>query len=172
MAVMVIRHTRVAVAKGVCYGRTDVPLAGTFAQEAAAVRARLTVGPRVVFTSPAVRCQQLAQTLGAGEIRIDVRLWELDFGAWENRCWDDLPRAEVDAWAEEFVDAGPPGGESFRSLAQRVNAFRGELSGENIAVVTHAGVIRAWLCLEEGRPFSKAFERTVEFGECIEIPNA
>jgi alpha-ribazole phosphatase len=35
MKVILIRHTRVDVPKGTCYGWTDVPLADTFLKEAA-----------------------------------------------------------------------------------------------------------------------------------------
>lgn len=171
MAVTLIRHTRPAAAAGLCYGRTELPLGETFAEEAAAVRAQLGTAPRVVFTSPAARCRRLAETLGAAEVRVDPRLWELDFGAWENRRWDDVPRTEVDVWAVDFVERAPPGGESFRALVERVEAFREEREAEggDDVVVTHAGVIRAWLCLAERRALATAFERKVEFGEVVRV---
>lgn len=173
MALTLIRHTRVATAEGLCYGRTDVPLATTFAEEAAAVRTRLTPTPRLVFTSPSTRCRRLAEILGAEEVRIDARLVELDFGQWENRRWSDLPRAEVDRWAADFVTLAPPDGESLHALAARVDEFRQDveriLPEGDLAVVTHGGVIRAWLCRRERRPLQTAFERTVAFGACLTL---
>ena len=41
MIVTLIRHTSVAVAPGICYGQSDVDVAASFADEAAAVRQRL-----------------------------------------------------------------------------------------------------------------------------------
>ncbi|WP_158277534.1 alpha-ribazole phosphatase family protein [Opitutus sp. ER46] len=171
-----IRHTRVAGLAGLCYGRTDVGVAETFAEEVAAVRAALAGvdgaegGRRLVFTSPSQRCRRLAAELGAVDVRVDARLMELDFGAWENRAWADVPRTEIDAWARDYVRGAPPGGESFAALAERVAAFRAALpEEENVVVVTHAGVIRAWLCGEEGRPLERAFERDVMFGEVVRL---
>ena len=169
MAVTLIRHTRVAVEPGWCYGRTDVPLASTFAEEFAAVHAKLGRRPGVVFSSPARRCRQLAETLGASEVRVDVRLQELDFGAWENRRWAEIPRAEVDAWALDFVEAPLPGGESFRALAARVEAFRRELAGPDAVIVTHGGVIRTWRCLAAGRPLQEAFGYELAYGEIVTL---
>lgn len=166
---ILIRHTRVLTPPGLCYGRTEVPLAATFETEAAAVRASLPATPALVFTSPARRCRRLAESLGASEVRVDARLQELDFGAWENRRWDELPRAETEAWTENFVEAAPPGGESFRALAERVAAFRGEHGASDAVVVTHAGVVRAWLCLETGRPLAEAFAVAVQFGKWVAV---
>jgi alpha-ribazole phosphatase len=167
---ILVRHTSVAALPGLCYGRTDVPLASTFAEDAAKVRAALGVVPRLAFASPSIRCRQLAEVLGAPAVRVDPRLMELDFGAWENRRWDDLPRAEVDAWANDFVETAPPGGETFRALAERVASFRREHEATDGVVITHGGVIRAWLCQVEGHPLREAFARRVDCGECISIP--
>lgn len=171
MALILIRHTRVAVA-GLCYGRTDVPLADTFVDELAAVHTSFSARPGVVYTSPALRCRRLAGALGASDVRTDARLQELDFGAWENRLWSEIPRAEIDAWAADFVENAPPRGESFRALAARVDAFRRELSESDAVIVTHGGVIRAWLSLVSGQPLREAFAREVPPGACFSIAAA
>lgn len=167
---ILVRHTQVAVPMGVCYGRVDLAVAASFPEEAAAVRARIGAGPRRIYSSPAQRCRRLAATLTHGEIQIDERLWELDFGTWENRRWEDIPRLEFDRWANNFVASAPPGGESFDMLARRVAEFRRECPPDAV-VVTHAGVIRAWLCLQQGTPLRDAFHRPVAFGECLVVPN-
>ena len=41
MRLVFIRHTSVAVERGVCYGQSDVPVAETFETEAEAVKMRL-----------------------------------------------------------------------------------------------------------------------------------
>ena len=64
--VLLIRHTAVAVATGICYGQTDVPLADTFEQELASLRQRLpdlVAATSQIFSSPAQRCVTLANEL-------------------------------------------------------------------------------------------------------------
>ena len=66
MEVVLIRHTSVAVPKGTCYGQTDVPVADTFEQEAAATRAVLGRYGQfdAVFSSPLTRARLLAAACG------------------------------------------------------------------------------------------------------------
>lgn len=88
-------------------------------------------------------------TLPAGEYRIDDRLRELTFGEWEGFTWRDIRKAEReqahlrerDKWG--FV---PPGGESYRMLAERVRPVLEELKRETV-IVSHGGVARAILAL-------------------------
>ena len=70
-----------------------------------------------IVASPLRRAQDLARRLGDPET--DARLVEMDFGAWEKRRWDDLPRDEIDAWAADFTGYAPPGGESVGAMAAR-----------------------------------------------------
>ena len=49
MNAVLVRHTRSVVPPGVCYGRTEVPLADTFPEEARAVRERLPWVPPEVW---------------------------------------------------------------------------------------------------------------------------
>ena len=64
-----IRHTRPDIARGVCYGQSDIPLAASFAEEAEDVRARLTERlegrtPSRIYSSPLSRCRRLCEALG------------------------------------------------------------------------------------------------------------
>src|SRR5690606_40479848 len=65
---ILIRHTRVT-ASGLCYGRLDVPLAASFAEEARAVRKALAhqfpEGLPAIWSSPSLRCRSLAEALDA-----------------------------------------------------------------------------------------------------------
>lgn len=85
---------------------------------------------------------------GAMAPRPDSRLAELDFGDWEGRCWDDVPRAALDAWAADIEHAAPHGGESVAQLAERTDGWLAEIdarpapAGTATVVLTHAGVIR------------------------------
>ncbi|MDO8545539.1 MAG: histidine phosphatase family protein [Opitutaceae bacterium] len=167
MNAVFIRHTRIVAPPGVCFGRSDVPLADTFPEEAIAVRKWLPWVPREVWTSPAPRCRALADRLGTVRVRIEPRLHELNFGAWEGRCWEDFRGPASEAWARDPWNERPPGGETAADLWARVSDLRADLiacDAERIALVTHAGVIRAWRGLTAGRTLRDVWAEPVAFG--------
>lgn len=147
MAVTLLRHTAPAIEPGICYGISDIDVAKSFAQDARAVVETLP-GFRRIITSPLQRCRRLAEHI-AGELRVplsvDLRFQEMDFGTWEGRAWAEIPRAEIDAWAADFMHARPHGGESVAMLRARTLEALAELknTGDQHLIVTHAGVIRA-----------------------------
>ncbi|MCG8417657.1 MAG: alpha-ribazole phosphatase [Proteobacteria bacterium] len=154
MDMYLIRHTTPAIEDGICYGHTDVPLADSFEVELTAVVARLPDSFHRVYTSPLSRCARLAERLVATRCISDARLMELDFGAWEGRPWDDIDRAELDAWAADIAGYACPGGESYSQLYRRVSRFCAELEREldrpdqgqcPCAIVAHGGSLRAML---------------------------
>jgi alpha-ribazole phosphatase len=145
--IALVRHPPVAGA-GRCYGRTDLPLADP--ASAAALAARLAPLGGTVWTSPALRCRAVAEALGTH--RVDDQLQELDFGAWENRPWDDVPRAALDAWAADPWGFSPPGGESGSALAARVTAFCDALARGTHVVITHGGPLKVLTALLQRRP--------------------
>jgi alpha-ribazole phosphatase len=142
MILHLIRHPRPLVAAGICYGRLDIPAENASA-EAARLRRELPL-ELPVWSSPLLRCRALAAELHPLP-RIDDRLAELDFGAWEGRPWDTIPRAELDAWAADVGGYAPPGGESPGDLQRRALAWVAGLDVPEAIVVTHAGVIRVLL---------------------------
>ncbi len=166
MDLILIRHPAVAVDAGVCYGRSDVPLAGTATDGAAALAQRLTAwrvdSPRIVLTSPLSRCESVAHTWAANigaACRSDPRLAEMDFGAWEMQRWDAIERAQLDAWAADLTHARPHGGESVAQFTARVQSWLDDLCIEAMSfeqtpmcVVTHAGVMRVVAALALGLP--------------------
>ena len=170
MHLILVRHTRPAIAAGVCYGVTDLDLAPTFDEEAAGVLAALPPADRLV-SSPLRRCRLLAERIGA--VRglapvIDERLRELDFGTWEGMPWSGIPRPELDAWAADFLHARPHGGESVHMLSERVGAAIGDYrrSGASHLVVTHAGVIKAALA-HDGHPHG--WQAGIDFGGLVHL---
>lgn len=142
MRLHLIRHLAPDVARGVCYGRSDLEVpAGVLAQALPALRALLPTGLPVI-SSPLLRCASLARELSAAP-RFDPRLVELDFGDWELRNWDDI--GDVDAWAADVVHYRPGGGESVAAMAQRISDFYDALMDEEMPaaiVVCHAGAMR------------------------------
>lgn len=102
-----------------------------------------------VIASPARRCVQTATALfGAHET--DARLWEQDFGAWEGM---ETPPDIGPLTRGALASHRPPGGESFADLfARTVPALNGIAQmGGTVAVVAHAGTVRAALGLALGR---------------------
>ncbi len=170
MDLILIRHPAVAVPGGLCYGRSDVPLAGDPHAAAEAVFERLAAlgapAPDFIESSPRSRCLRVAEALArvhrAGpRVREDARLAELDFGAWELRAWDAIERGELDAWAADFLHARAHGGESVAQFDARVREWREALpetrSEEACTrwVVSHAGVMRALAAQMLGLPLEQ-----------------
>lgn len=83
------------------------------------------------------------------DYRTDKRLKELTFGQWEGFTWREVRKAERelalmrerDKWS--FV---PPGGESYKMLAERLRPVLEGLTRETV-LVSHGGVARAVLAL-------------------------
>ena len=173
MELILVRHTRPLVAENVCYGATDLELAPTFEEEADRVIGSLPPAERLV-TSPLARCRRLAERISAATSLapvVDARLREMDFGTWEGIPWNAVPRAELDAWAADFLDARPHGGESVRMLYARARAAVSDYRRTGFAhiVVTHAGVIKA-VRAEDRYP--NAWKSNVAFGGTMRVPIA
>lgn len=170
MPVTLLRHTTPAVAPGTCYGISDIGVADSFGQEARDVLSALPPADRIV-TSPLLRCRCLADHIAqaAGlSVAADPRLQEMDFGTWEGRPWADIPRAELDLWAADFLHARPHGGESVAMLTARTQAALADVDGaqDRVLIVTHAGVIKA--ALATGTT-AAAYSATIGFGRFITL---
>src|SRR5579863_7309773 len=118
MEIHLIRHTTPAVEKGIVYGqRLDVGLAKTFHREADKISTLISKHSYdAVICSPALRCIQLADYIFKGNYKIDPRIAEMDFGAWEGRKWNDIPQDELDAWMKSYKVLSPPGGENLNQM--------------------------------------------------------
>ena len=171
MEIYLIRHTAVQ-APGICYGHYDVPLAATFAAEAARLPAKLPPPPYRVYSSPAERCLTLAATVGT-DITLDERLREMNFGTWENRLWADLPPAETTPWMADYVTLAPPSGETFGAVQQRAAAFLADLATaahpEPTLVFTHGGTIRALVCHCLDIPLRNAFQLQIDYASVTKL---
>ncbi len=168
-----MRHTRVDVPAGTCYGATDVPLADSFAEEAGELAGRM-VGPfDAVYSSPLTRCARLAERLAADvPVVHEPALREADFGAWELRAWDVIDADALAAWMADFAEVRPPGGETFTEVYARVVDFVESLRGrehQRVLIVAHAGVIRClwayWLAV----PLERVFRIPVEHGGVLRL---
>lgn len=160
MELILVRHPRPVGADGLCYGSSDLPAdPDALARVHAALRAGGLPGGAPVFASPLRRCADLARLLSA-HVLFDGDLAEMDFGRWERRSWNDIPRAEVDAWAADLLHYRPGGGESVLDVARRVAGALARIrrhGGERVVVVVcHAGTMRLLAALAGGDPPAQA----------------
>lgn len=179
MKLTLIRHTHVDVPKGICYGRTDVPLATTFEEEANVVKQQLTSFKfDKVFTSPLTRATRLAEYCGYPYAVRDERLLELDFGDWEMHSYDELYQTDeyFKRWCEHYWEMSTPHGESLAHQAQRFADFRKDLTtlhttsvNPHYAAFCHGGILTIALAQQTDIPIHEAFSRVPPYGSVITI---
>ncbi len=103
-----------------------------------------------VHASPLSRAVETARIAFPGrDLRVDERLRELDFGAFEGKTLEE--NATLAAWAPWVADAyaqQAPGGESYRELRTRAAAWLADVIAsdvEHVVAVTHSGTIQMLL---------------------------
>jgi alpha-ribazole phosphatase len=168
--IYLIRHTTPAVAKGTCYGQTDLDTTESLEEEASIIRQHLpdTIGS--LHSSPLLRCRRLASWLFPTlPVVLHDELMEIHCGKWEMRKWDELPEEETGPWMKDFVNVRIPGGESYVDLHQRVNRCFGEIrEGDGpIAIVAHGGVIRSILSAISGTALIDSFKVFSLYYGCV-----
>jgi alpha-ribazole phosphatase len=148
------RHPKPREVAGRCIGHTDVPVDPRKIKRLAhRIRraARQQDLPRVVWTSDLQRCLLVGRCLDQWGWRhqVDVRLSEMNFGAWDGLAWSEIGVEAVDAWCADFAVHAPGGGESVSQVLSRCYDVCGEFSAvqKPVCVVGHAGWISAlnWL---------------------------
>jgi broad specificity phosphatase PhoE len=150
---VLIRHGEATGnAAGQLLGRTDAPLTEKGRAQALALGPRLGPVSRIV-SSPLRRALDTAEALGLDlPVEVDDRWIEVDYGEHEGMALVDLPR-EVWRRRRDDLDYRPEGGESMRSVAERVREACEELmaapgSGArseegDVVVVSHVSPIKA-----------------------------
>ncbi len=175
--IYLIRHPQPLSVQGMCYGRRDVVI-GTDALAHAAARVReqlagLALESVPIFSSPSMRCILLAQELAEPrQPTIVPELAEMDFGSWEGLRWDEVPRNELDTWAEDVWRYAPGGAESAAMVAARWLDWSRCLvkSGIRTAVaVTHAGLIRVVMRCNGLLSLPEFAAAAIEFGSVHRI---
>lgn len=160
---ILIRHAPVQ-SDGCAYGRRDVPADLSDAARLDAVRA-LCPDPDHLLNSPALRCVQTRDALWPRRESLAVEaLWEQNMGAWEGVPYADLPDLGP-MTREALARHRPEGGESFTDLCARVAQALDQLGansdyqGQTLAIVAHAGTVRAALAWALGNvPGALAFD--------------
>lgn len=161
--IYLIRHTTPKVAKGICYGQTDLDVTETFEKEANIIKQVVPNNITTVYTSPLQRCSKLAQFVFPDYTHIhEPNLMELNCGSWEMQAWDDIPSHEITPWMQDYVNVQIPNGESYVMLYNRiVNVFEkinNKHPNETVAIVAHGGVLRSILSYITNTPLNHSFE--------------
>lgn len=168
MDIYLIRHTTPAIEKGVIYGQMDVDVNSDFKNEALTVQQNIPVKVDAIYSSPLQRCAKLAHFLFKKSIIKDPRLKEVNFGDWEGLNWNDIEKQKLNNWMENFVSVAPPFGESMEEMLIRVQSFWTELltsNHSNVAIVTHAGVIRLISSIISGTDLKDIFNLKIQYGD-------
>ncbi|QFU15886.1 histidine phosphatase family protein [Microvirga thermotolerans] len=149
--------------EGRLQGQRDIPLndVGRVQAEEAGRRLQALV-PRAedldYVASPMLRTRETMERMRAAMglypdyYRLDERLIELTFGAWEGLTWKEVRQREPQLAALRERDKWnyvPPGGESYAMLAERVRPILDDLTRDT-ALVAHGGVARAFLAVACG----------------------
>jgi len=150
--------------EGRLQGQKDIPLndLGRVQAEEAGRRLQALV-PQVedldYVASPMLRTRETMERLRASlglypdYYRLDERLVELTFGAWEGMTWKEVRKQEPALAAlrerDKWNYVPPGGGESYAMLADRVRPILDDLTRDTV-LVAHGGVARAFLAVACG----------------------
>ncbi|RVU83937.1 alpha-ribazole phosphatase [Leucothrix sargassi] len=132
-----------------------------------------------VLSSPLQRCSEFAESLATQEeleFITDERFQEIDFGDWDGISPQEILDSESDtlnAWWKSPTKVVPPNGEAFLDFRSRVLKAFHEISekhaGENLLLVTHAGVIRVILMHILGMQDENLFRLNVDYASISRI---
>jgi broad specificity phosphatase PhoE len=139
-------------------GHSDTQLNEVGREQAAGLADELD-GVDVVYSSDLARARETAeiaaQRLGL-DVRVDERLRERGFGAWEGKTGPEIEAEFEDAHARWLAGegAGADDAEPFASFAARVQSFLTDVLArhpdETVLVVAHGGSIRVIHALASG----------------------
>lgn len=130
-------------------GWTDSPLSERGLTEISRLRAGFREY-ELVISSDLQRCIDTAKLLfPTGPIQTNPAFREMNWGHWEGKTYEQLKEeASYQKWLNIPMEASVPAGESYPIFSERVESGWKQLLGkeyENIAIVTHGGVIRELL---------------------------
>jgi broad specificity phosphatase PhoE len=143
-------------------GQRDIPLspAGVHQAEAAAT-ALASVKLGEVLSSPLQRAVQTAEIIGRSasiEVARDPRLIDFKLGKWTGMSYGEIAaNDEYQQFLRQPDAMTIPGGESLDEIKRRAvsaveQALSDSPSGDAVAIVTHAGIIRVLLAHYMGSP--------------------
>ncbi len=115
-----------------------------------------------IFCSPEARAVQTAHIIGS---ELDIRpivlegLTERDWGDWEGQPWSEIEAQLSQLSLDERRRFVPPHGESWEQMENRLLSSIDVILQENdsVAVVTHAGALRALMPPLKREPLENSF---------------
>ncbi len=132
-----------------------------------------------IFTSPLQRCHEFADSLATQEeldLVVTQDLQETDFGDWEGLSPKEILEEDgtkLHDWWKAPTRVIPPGGEAFLDFRSRVlKAFNEIVSthqGQELLLITHAGVIRVILMHILGMQDENLFRLNVDYASMSKI---
>jgi broad specificity phosphatase PhoE len=158
--VLLVRHGDIAADMSRYWGHTDVPLSVAGLRQAERLQRRLAREEiDAVYSSDLRRALDTATIIGKCHHLSAVpcpELREISFGQCEGLTFDEMreryPESES-IWTANDPGISFPGGESLRTLAERVETFAERLcchSANTTLVVSHGGPLRVLVCFLAG----------------------
>lgn len=180
-SIMLVRHGHTRpTEEGLLYTDPDAPLTERGEKQAAALATWMTKQKAdVLLTSPSKRVFATAEIVGA-KIKLSPtivdELNEWNVGTWDGKSYWDIKKNEPAAyarWSKDPIHFAPPNGESIAGLCQRIKDQIREIiannEGKNVALTTHAGVIRGVLCYALGIPAENFWRINVPTGSVSKV---
>lgn len=160
MRVYLLRHTSLKIAPNTFYGQSNIDVSENFMTEVSEIKnkikkLKININNIERFSSPLKRCVKLANQIFK-DFKEDDRLKELYFGEWEMKCFDQIPKDELENWQKNIMDFKIPQGESNTEFFNRLKSFCNEniLNNRNeVFIVAHAGSINCIISYLTGIPF-------------------
>jgi len=172
---VLIRHGEVDPAyRDVYYGQMDVPLSPIGIEASESLAKRLApCGFDGIVSSDASRASYFAEALGREaklSVEISSALRERSLGSWQGFTPEELRRDHPEAFAQFYADRGtrPTGdAETYEEMGIRVRRMLDPVArasaGKKIAVVVHAGPIRAQVMHALGITSARSFSFVLRY---------
>lgn len=162
-------------------GQADPPLNATGLEQA--TRAAEALAGRAytaIYTSDLERARVTAEIIGRRlgmDVFVDVRLREVNQGAWEGMLSTEIQARYAGEWAARQRDPlhfrPPGGGESVTDVAARLWAFIDELVTHApdgpLILVSHGLALATLVCRARGLPLAQAFDLIPENAQAHRI---
>jgi broad specificity phosphatase PhoE len=180
-SVYLIRHGHTeATEQGMLYTDPEAALTESGRLQAAkAGQWLMTEKPEVLLSSSSKRVWASAEIIGEAiglppnKVQ-DLNEWNV--GSWDGRKYIDIKATEPElykAWSLDPIKNRPPGGESIADVVERAETKLEQLivehPGKKIALVSHAGIIRALIVRALGMPVENFWRVNIPTGSITKI---